>query len=347
MFKKGDLVASKSNDHWFAPMVFDGLYEHRENLGRCIHPLHGTGAFDLDELELFVRFESTEKKETNVVNYHLLNESIVLNYNGKTVVISKEDGRFVAVLQAIRDHNLDDIPAIVEIERGFEGSGLELRDGLLYENDVAIPTELNGRILKYKDAKLPYDSLLRFWDNLKKNPSFNARKMLFAFLENNGHPLTEDGCFIAYRGVGSDFKDKHTGTFDNNPGAVCEMNRDLVDDNPNHTCSSGLHVACFDYAKGFGERLVEVKVNPEDVVAVPTDYNGTKMRVCRFEVVQECANIRTELVYGTPNPVARDEDADEEEEEEEHEIGHCYDCDEENDHNGSYCGHCGSDNLVG
>jgi predicted RNase H-like nuclease (RuvC/YqgF family) len=55
-------------------------------------------------------------------------------------------------------------------------------------------------------------------------------------------------------------------------------------------------VACFDYAKGFGEKLVEVLVNPADVVCVPVDYNGTKMRVCRFEVVAECQEMNTELV---------------------------------------------------
>lgn len=283
-------------------------------------------------------------KEINVVNYHALNDSIVLNYNGKTVVVAKGDSRYEAVLQAIRDHALDDIPAIVEIERGFEGSGLELRDGILYENDVAIPTELNGRILKYKEAQLPYDSLLRFWDNLKKNPSFNARKMLFAFLENNGHPLTEDGCFIAYRGVTEDFKDLHTGTFDNKPGNKCEMARDLVDDNPNNTCSAGLHVACFEYAKGFGPRLVEVKVNPEDVVAVPTDYNGTKMRTCKFEVVQECANIRTELLYGKADPVVSEANEEEYEEEEADENeDRCCTESRENDGFANFCSDCGAD----
>jgi len=139
---------------------------------------------------------------------------------------------------------------------------------------------------------------LRFWENLKQNPSYNARLMLFNFLSHNGHPLTEDGCFIAYRGVTEDFKDKHTRKFDNSVGAICEMPRELVDDNPNNTCSAGLHVACYDYAKGFGEKLVEVKVNPKDVVCVPVDYNGTKMRTCRFEVVAVGEKLREEVLYG-------------------------------------------------
>lgn len=351
MFKKGDLVRSKTNTHWSGPMEFVELRVPAgdiEPVAICRHPKHGAGGFLPDELELIL-----EEKKMAYPNYHVLNDSVVVNYNGKTVVVPKGDSRYDAVLLCIREsktdiERLNDIPAVVEIERGFEGSGIELKDGVLYEGETAIPTELNDRILKFKDAQLPFDSLLKFWDNLKKNPSFNARKMLFKFLEHNGHPLTQDGCFIAYRGVTEDFKDVHTKTFDNKPGAVCKMERDLVDDNPNNTCSAGLHVACFGYAKGFGPRIVEVKVNPADVVAVPTDYNGTKMRTCQFEVVQECANMRGELLYGQP--------LKEEEEEEELEqcanddcveaaddcIYHCQSCGAEHDQCANFCGECGN-----
>jgi len=264
------------------------------------------------------------KQEKQMLNFHVLNDTIVLNYGGKTVNIASDDSRYADVLNCIRKGELDRIPELVEIERAFAGSGVELRDGLLWEGENPFPAELSQRILKFKDQKLPYKPLLKFWDNLKKNPSFNSRKMMFAFLEHNGHPLTQDGCFIAYRGVTEDFKDKHSKTFNNAPGSICEMPRDLVDDNPNQTCSHGLHVACFDYAKGFGEKLVEVKVNPADVVCVPVDYNGTKMRVCKFEVIQECAAILDRLVYDD----AKEEEHDEVEEAFEELEEECEECEE-------------------
>lgn len=247
-----------------------------------------------------------------MLNYHVLNDSIVLNYNGKSLIIASDDGRYGDVLTCIRNGTLDRIPEIVEVERAFAGSGVELRDGLLWEGENPFPAELSERILKFKEQKLPYKPLLKFWDNLKKNPSFNSRKMMFAFLEHNGHPLTQDGCFIAYRGVTEDFRDKHTKKFNNAPGSICEMPRQDVNDNPNETCSHGLHVACFDYAKGFGEKLVEVKVNPSDVVCVPVDYNGTKMRVCKFEVIQECAALLDRLVYDKEEVIEEEEEEFEE-----------------------------------
>lgn len=286
-----------------------------------------------------------------MVNYHVLNESVVLNYGGKTQVIAKSDERYEKVLQAIREEKLEDIPGIVEIARAFDGAGIELRDGLLHAEGVPMPSELSDRILKFKEDKLPYGPLLKFWENLKKNPSYNARQMLFKFLEHNGHPITADGCFIAYRGVTEDFKDVHTKSFDNKPGSICEMDRSLVDDNPNNTCSRGLHVACFTYAKGFGPKLVEVKVNPTDVVAVPTDYNGTKMRTCKFEVIQECADMRSESLY--PNNQPTEEESEEEELDGDKcfsdscEEGaddceeHCQQCGEERSPFTNFCGECG------
>ena len=233
------------------------------------------------------------------LGFLILDDSIVVNYGGKPHVIASDDGRYKDVLECIRGGKLENLPNIVDIEKRFSGDGIELKDGLFIANGEQLPVELQDRIIKFKNAKLPYASLIKFWDNLKKNPSFNARQMLFKFLEHNGHPLTQDGCFIAYRGVTEDFKDKHTGKFDNKPGSVCQMPRNEVDDNPNNTCSNGLHVACFEYAKDFGPKLVEVKVNPTDVVCVPADYNGTKMRTCKFEVIQECEGIKETLLEET------------------------------------------------
>lgn len=286
-----------------------------------------------------------------MVNYHVLNDSVVLNYSGKTLVVSKSDERFEPVIQAIKENRLDDIPGLVEIERAFNGGGIELRDGLLHIDGTPLPPELSKRILAFRDSGLPYQPLLNFWSNLKQNPSFNSRQMLYKFLEHNGHPLTEDGHFIAYRGVSNEFKDLHSGRFDNSPGKVCEVPRDQVDDNPNNTCSFGLHVACYDYAKGFGPKLVEVKVNPKDVVAVPTDYNGTKMRVSRFEVIQEGEVMRTEHLYGheSEEDTGIDyEDLDNEEEEKSQEQidvenGDCPSCGATIDDIANYCSDCGED----
>lgn len=244
-----------------------------------------------------------------MVSFIVLNGSVTLMYDGQTKVIAKGDARFPEVLKAIREKRLSDLPELVDNELFFTKQGLKVQDGLLQLDGEEMPTELSSRIMAYKENNLPITSLLAFWDNLKKNPSFNSRKQLFRFLENKGHSLTEDGCFIGYRGVTEDFKDKHTRSFDNRPGSKCSIARELVDDNPDNTCSRGLHVGGYEYAKDFGQggKLVLVKVNPKDVVAVPNDYNGQKMRVCAFEVISEADQIIDAVVFGDVKPLPKHE----------------------------------------
>lgn len=232
-----------------------------------------------------------------MVNYIVTNNSIVINYNAKTVTVTKEDGRYNDIILAIKDGRVDDIPELLDIKRKMLKSGFVEVEGAILRDGIELPKALSDRVINFLHEGLPFEPLLNLWDKLKKNQSYNSREMLYKFLEHNGHPITEDGCFIAYRGVTEDFKDPYSRTFDNSVGSVCEMPRDQVDDNPNNTCSRGLHVACFSYAHGFGNKTIEVKVDPEDVVCIPTDYNGTKMRVCKFEVMNVVDNENNEQLY--------------------------------------------------
>lgn len=147
------------------------------------------------------------------------------------------------------------------------------------------------RIVAFYKEGHPYLPLINFFRNIQQNPSEESKKHLYLFLEANRMPITHDGCFLGYKRVkrdrNGDLIDVYSGKFCNNVGAVVTMDRNKVNPDRNQTCSVGLHVAAFDYAFGqySGSDLLEVKVNPKDVVAVPRDYNNQKMRVCRYEVV--------------------------------------------------------------
>ena len=224
------------------------------------------------------------------MNYIILPQSLILNHAGKTTTINKDDGRYDRVIQKIKEGKLDEIIPLLSIADSLSERGFQVFDGIVHVGGDALPDSLSTRVLDFFNNNLPFEPLLKFWAKLKNNPSFNSRQMLFKFLEHNGHPITTEGNFIAYRAVRNDFLDKHTGKMDNSVGNIVEIDRSKVDDNPNNVCSHGLHVATMSYAQSFGtgdDRLLDVEVDPSDVVAVPTDYNGTKMRVCRFKVVAE------------------------------------------------------------
>jgi len=156
-----------------------------------------------------------------------------------------------------------------------------------------VPVIISNKLMDFLNDNLPIDPLVKFWKKLRMNPSEDSKLDLYAFLEKNNHPITPEGNFIAYKKVTtaqkngkSIFVDTHSRTIDNSVGKSPEMKRGAVDADRNQTCSSGLHVAAMNYAKGFGgDTMIKVSVDPMNVVAVPVDYNREKMRVCKYTVV--------------------------------------------------------------
>lgn len=133
-----------------------------------------------------------------------------------------------------------------------------------------------------------------FLDNVMKNPSQRSRECLFEFISRWDSPLTPDGCFVAFKGVNDDYTDCRTGTYDNSPGKTVWMPREDVNEDPNITCAAGLHVCASHYLDSFwtNKRVLAVKVNPADVVAVPYDYKYSKMRVCEYTVLGDIEDDR-------------------------------------------------------
>jgi hypothetical protein len=218
--------------------------------------------------------------------------TIVVNYSGQTHALVRQSPAGVKLEEAIRTKNFQDIPSIVDASKRVEtGSGglFTVKDGQVFVGGVKAPAALGRKISEFAEQGLPYEPLVKFTENLQLNPSYRAVNELYEFLEKNNHPITEDGHFIAYKKVAPNFHDLHTGTIDNSPGRAPSVSRNEVDENPTRTCSKGLHVANWDYAaNSYGspnDPMLEVKVHPRDVVAVPNDYNQAKMRTCGYEVL--------------------------------------------------------------
>lgn len=167
-------------------------------------------------------------------------------------------------------------------------------DGEVLYNGTSLHNSLTHRILDAIDDGEDSTHLINFLENLQNNPSMVAREELYDFLSGNNLPFTPDGYFVAYKRVKNNFHDIYTGSMDNSPGKVVEMDRRDVDDNRENTCSKGLHFASLEYARdhygcGSGNRMVVVKINPADVVSIPTDYNRQKGRAAKYEVIGEIA----------------------------------------------------------
>jgi hypothetical protein len=220
---------------------------------------------------------------------------IAATIDGVSYTIDTDHPKYQQALNAIRQKDWTGFVNIVNISKQvqsyFDGTNVEVKDGSINYHGQVIHNTLTKRILNFMRDGLPHEPLLNFFKNLMDNPSKRAVDELYDFLEAGELPITEDGCFLAFKNVRSNYKDIHSGTFDNSVGKVCEMPRNGVDEDKDRTCSAGLHFCSIKYLPSFsdsdGGHTMIVKINPRDVVAIPSDYNNTKGRTCRYEVVAE------------------------------------------------------------
>lgn len=216
-----------------------------------------------------------------------------IHAEGKNYSISKEHPNYLKIKDAVINDDVSDLDHLCDIPKQiqvFSNQLVEVRDGIVYYKGEALQNnKIANRILDLMKDGFPFDHMLKFLTNLMENPSRRAVYELLEFLENRALPITDDGCFYAYKRVKSNWCDFQTGNFDNSIGKTLTMPRNEVDDDHRHDCSFGFHVGSIEYVKGFnsGGHVLIVKVNPKDVVSVPSDGQSQKCRVCSYTVIQE------------------------------------------------------------
>lgn len=209
------------------------------------------------------------------------------------------DTHNIAEFRAIMDAPVFDqarLDRLVDPARGIaeylDGSGVQLIGSTVVYRGKRIVGVLEDKLLSIAAEGLPLDPWKKFVARVYDNPNDFSREELFLFLEGSDLPITEDGCFLAWKRVSADYKDLHTRSIDNSVGQVVSMPRHEVDADRARTCSTGLHFCSKGYLKHFGyagDKIVIVKVDPADVVSIPNDYDNTKGRTWKYEVVGEVA----------------------------------------------------------
>lgn len=209
--------------------------------------------------------------------------------------------RVVAALAAGEDLTAEDValltrPAEYRITRLDDRVSFDTETGVLTFDGVEIHSTLASTIVRYFREGRSTTGIVRFLENLAANPSRRSREQLFDWTERQSLTITDDGHFIAYKGVRHDGTSVHSGPANidgvdfnghvpNKVGSVISVPREYVQDDPNVGCSHGLHVGSYGYGQSFAARLLHVKVNPRDVVSVPSDCAHAKLRCCRYEVI--------------------------------------------------------------
>lgn len=235
----------------------------------------------------------------NKIPYVRNRDSVTFYNDGSPQVISKTHVNYDNILSALdRGAGMDEISDLLkDVRQTIADSSdglLSYTNGKLVFDGAPIHNALSSRIIALLRDGYDVTPLSNFLRNLLDNPSKTAVDELYIFMENCNLPITADGHFIAYKMIRDDYMDKYTGTMDNSPGKVVKMRRNEVDDKRHNTCSDGLHFASLHYVtngnygnRDCGDRLVALKINPRDVVSIPSDYNNSKGRACEYLVLRE------------------------------------------------------------
>lgn len=226
---------------------------------------------------------------------------------GSNVTLMKNDKDYGRFLSLMKEGKFTEAMAVADVATkisAFVGSSQSGGISIAVK-DSAVTYTFNGsgpfplhnaivdRIIRMADDGFNVKPLMQFLANLLNNPDKTSIDELYLFLEASNLPITEDGCFIAYKIVRNDYMDIYSGTTQNKIGDKPAMPRFEVDPNRNNTCSRGLHFCSKSYLPHYGtqraggDRCMLVKVNPADVVSIPSDYNNAKGRAWTYEVVGE------------------------------------------------------------
>lgn len=224
---------------------------------------------------------------------YIITENTVTIFAGKAISVHSTHPNFNKVIEAIRNSDFDLAVSLSTLENAVaqyvSGTGIiSVQNGEVLYKNKPMHNAVTSRILAMMRDGFSIIPMVRFLENLMRNPSRTAIEELYLFLEGNNLPITPEGNFLAYKAVDRNYKDYHTRTFDNSIGSVCTEDRNMVDDNRQVTCSKGLHFTSLGYAKNFGQdngHIVVLEIDPADVVSIPYDYDNQKGRCCKYKVV--------------------------------------------------------------
>lgn len=183
---------------------------------------------------------------------------------------------------------------------------ISIRNGQVFFDGDRLHNGVEKQILRFVDEGQMdrLDAVVNFTEKVMTNPQEHSRDQLFTWLDRHDFTITQDGDFVGYKGChASDEGPRSTRVAPDKDGVVrngapvsgekvlnlagdvIEMPRSRVDFNAGVGCSTGLHVGTYAYASSFASELLEVHVNPRDVVSVPTDCDAQKIRTCRYTVI--------------------------------------------------------------
>lgn len=229
--------------------------------------------------------------------------------DNKSYTFDATHPEYMGLVECVKTGDSVDFVELIDrgtvIENWSDGE-FKFTDGVLLYRDEQIAEPITNRIIEMIKNNFDYKPMLNFLERLYSNVSNRAITEFYNWIEHKHLPITPEGYILGYKAVAvyngedttdkmgkvitkGDLVDKHTGrSYRNNVGDSPSMMRWKVDDNCNNGCSNGLHVGSIEYVQSYGssdDKVVICKIDPANIVSIPSDSNFQKVRCTGYEVV--------------------------------------------------------------
>ena len=244
-----------------------------------------------------------------MIAYTINNEVIVVIVDGVSRVVPRGTAQASRLLAALKQTPIDErkVAMLADLKSAlaaYAGGDCEITtSGDVIRHGEKIDPVFADMVIRNFEAGTPYDHILKCFDLLDANPSQKVKQMLPGFLKHGGMPITAEGHILAYKAARKDmysiFAGDNTklvtgradeeGRIYHGVGEKIRVKRNYVEDNPDNPCGPGLHSGSEAYALSWAQSnnglMLIVDVDPADVVSVPEDSDGQKMRSCAYGIV--------------------------------------------------------------
>ena len=243
-------------------------------------------------------------------------QNITVVLDGEMYVANSDNPNWTKIVQQVLSDTEDGLADLFSpaktVEKNFKAVTERVSvqgSTILFDGDP-VDNALTKQIIRFLDEGVEdWKPLVAFMEKVQTNPEQHSREQLYEWLSRHDFAIDDEGNIIGYKavlrtadgyqswnsGIAYVNGERHEGQIPQKVGDIVTMPRSEVAFDPTQGCSAGLHVANYNYAKNFlsDQPLLHVRVNPRDVVSVPTDSNWEKVRVCRYEIIGEGEEVTT------------------------------------------------------
>ena len=231
------------------------------------------------------------------LDYIVTSKSITLIYRNNTRKYDQTDELYTVVKNACLHEDYAFLLRLVKpvdyINENIPEFTVDVTKLVVTVNGVEFPYQYSNLIINEMNKDIhnkqnpDLQNLMNFFARcVQHNIGTDVVIQMYEFLKHNDIVILPDGSIQGWKYLykrDDIYLDDYTKSITNNVDTYISMPREEVDSDPTMTCSRGLHVGAWDYVKG-NNHIAKVIVNPEDVVSVPVDYQGMKLRCCKYYI---------------------------------------------------------------